>query len=487
MKNLILLGMSTLPRMDEKTKDFKTSTFRLKDDDGVRIENCKSQLEPIVKLFIQENPEDELEIVVLCSQETLIKDEKLQKNAYEYFVGRIKEYVKEENLAENKVQFEKVEIDDLSNMEAAINEAVTIIRNWNKEQNNQAKLWVDNHGGLRELAVLMDAIISLLESEGIEPEHIYSVEFLEKGPRIIDTTYLVNIIDFASGINSFINFGDATILSKWYESNDNENIVKIIQAMKMIDDATRMCAPVFYREGCNKLSNAINKYKIEEGETKNKDDYLMDIFIDAIKKDYGEILTNKQKRNSLIYVQRSVKKRQYQQALTFLESLMPELIWSKFLHINKKEQNQIYYNGFKQKHEKTENYLFNQFTYNLYEKNNKEIVKNVLSNRIEQFSEFYEAKKVNGKQVELPVFELPETIDCKKRGGGATIKLNYELKVEKEKEQLFLQFSHLHYYLKQCRNNINHSTYDPNKLRIEWIVNCLNLYVKMAEELLEGE
>ena len=69
MKSIILLAMSTLNAnvFSEKTGD----TFSVAGN-SIKIENCKSQLEPVIRYFLSDiQSVDEVEILMLCTRQTL--------------------------------------------------------------------------------------------------------------------------------------------------------------------------------------------------------------------------------------------------------------------------------------------------------------------------------------------------------------------------------------------------------------------------------
>lgn len=69
MKSIILLAMSTLNANVFSGKPGDTFSVS---GDAKKIENCKSQLEPVVRYFLDDiQSADEVEILMLCTRQTL--------------------------------------------------------------------------------------------------------------------------------------------------------------------------------------------------------------------------------------------------------------------------------------------------------------------------------------------------------------------------------------------------------------------------------
>ena len=175
MKNHIILAMSTLPATINET----TFTFIKEDGEEIKIEKCRSQLEPIPRLMMQmSDANDEFIIYALCSTATKVKpdriievinsNEKVNVSAWEYFESRINDY-------NNNVKYEVIDMDDLSNPYQAIAEVIKKVRE--NYEDGADRLWVDTHGGLRDVAQIFSALISLLKVDNIVPKEILGVEY----------------------------------------------------------------------------------------------------------------------------------------------------------------------------------------------------------------------------------------------------------------------------------------------------------------------
>ncbi len=126
----------------------------------------------------------------------------------------------------------------------AIKAAVTHIRDVQHTANkNRQKisLYVDTHGGFRDVSLIMNAILSLLRQEKIKPRMICGVNTSTK--HIIDQRYAFDIFSFVSGMNDFLNFGSADVIDDYYKLHEETSgeIEDVTTAMKEIAEGLQFC------------------------------------------------------------------------------------------------------------------------------------------------------------------------------------------------------------------------------------------------------
>lgn len=336
MKNRLLMAMSTLGgnQINGKNEKFEISF----NDEMEIVDKCVSQLEPTSKYMLDQMSES-LEILILCTDKTLREDKNIvgeakAHTAVSYFVYRILKHIEPNNNEINveqfmssniktdtnydcgKVIFRFIEIDENA-PKVGIEKVIEYIKQ-NREIN---KFWIDTHGGFRDTAFILNAVVSLLKVYGIYPDKIVGVRYAddkkqdENINKVIDQGKSFKMFDFVSGMNEFIQFGSADSLVEYFKENKEPSIKLLIDAMKTISDGTRLCDPTLYITGLDMLENCIDKIQ--------SDDEFITVFVDYIKKDYEGLLNNKNSRN-LEIIKRCYDKKLYQQALTFIESLMPE-------------------------------------------------------------------------------------------------------------------------------------------------------------------
>ena len=345
--------MSTLPWSRIHESDYTAP-------DGTVIRNCQSQLEPVVRYIMTKCKGEEVYILNMATKET--KKQRIVGSMKEEDNGRsVSRYRPVRNIRENEsipeslesgeevttalsffearirlsdeyqglasCQFENDGI-DLSKPEAAIRASVEKIESIRQNTPaDQLRLWIDTHGGLRDVALLINAVGYLLDSFKVIPiKGIFGTE--TDNHLIIDQSNAFYSLSFVSGMSDFMNFGNVDVLKKYYEteiSGGDSEIKALIDAMQLVSDGTQFCDPYLYKKGLDALSNAIPK---NSGDASESPKALLPIFYSRIKNDYGNLL-NREDSTDLDIIERCMKKQQYQQALTFVEALMPQYFFDK--------------------------------------------------------------------------------------------------------------------------------------------------------------
>lgn len=476
MRNHIFLAMSTLP------DELKEKMFSFDDIDGTHyeIDNCISQLEPIPRLMMKKHTgDDEFIIYVLCSEDTLDKSvtvDGFDYTAETYFEKRIKESA--EGYGKN-ISFKVIDILDLRAPYRAMKKVINAIREVYVDDASD-RLWVDTHGGLRDVAQIISAMMSLLRVYHIVPEEILGVEMGKN--KIFSQREAFNIFEYVSGMNDFINFGSADVLKRYYRDSDSEKIKAILNAMDKVSDGTQLSDPEMYVEGIKELRNCINDID---------DDPLLSIFADYIKQDYGEDLipSDVEQQNEdvlpLAIVERCVDKGLYQQALTFLESLMPSIyVDRQFIYTDKWNKVRKSGNNNGKRYVTPEHYLFNTYIETKIALDNGCLGKGVSGDNVylmHLLSDYYIQNKENEIKTLPPIFKKYESFVTLSRD---SLLKSCEIKTVLTGEQFttFCSVMHVHKVLKTCRNRFNHS----NSIRPEIvdIHNTLKLYISLVKQLL---
>lgn len=311
-KNIIVLSMSTL---GEKVYP---CNFVYKENDKTG-EEYYSQLEPISRMILER--EGSLDKIIILATESTKKEQEfiLDPNGKnEKRTCSAIDFYKERMGLKNE---EKMKIVDVEEKEftPAISKVVETIRSLYTEKNSEdeLKLWIDTQGGFRNITLVMNAIISLLKTDNIEPDGIYSVNFNSKAELqpIIDQTETYKIFQFVSGINEFSRYGRAEQLEDYYNSISLSDKPEVIGKMKEITEAIQMCNMIEFEEHLKELRNLVeNRIDVSEKS-------LLNIFWKQIENDYGQLL--KESCTGLDIVEWFYKKKFYQQAITYIESKLP--------------------------------------------------------------------------------------------------------------------------------------------------------------------
>lgn len=189
-----------------------------------------------------------------------------------------------------------------------------------KENSNDFNLYIDMHGGPRNTQMTFQTILSLLKHESIYPSSIYTIIMNKLKPNTIkDDTKYFDYIDFVSGMNEFLNFGKPISIKSLNNLNDL-SLRDFTEKANQVADALTLCDMSVFQKSLEDMSNWLNNREI-------KQDSLLELFIKNIRMDYGVLL--KENHDVIDEIQWCLTKGYLQQALTLIESKMPEELFKK--------------------------------------------------------------------------------------------------------------------------------------------------------------
>ena len=469
MTDIILLALSTLSTSE------KTSEFLIEGTDCCG--NYYGQLEPIIFYKYYLDRRQDIKVIALCTPET-----KSDVNNYsgmsslQFFEKRVKE-IREFLSATGNIEVVPVDIDDKFPI-SGIHETVKIIR----EENDRGKIWIDTHGGFRDISLSLEAVLSLLKVDKIIPEKIMGVRY-DKGKAIlIDQKSTFEMFDFVSGMNEFINTGSVDLLNEYYKDHDIPNLKPVLDAMNMISEGTEECNPNLYVEGLNELGSSINNL--------DTTDELLGIFAEYIKASYG-VLLNPAKRTIADIIRRCVEKGLYQQALTLLETLMPEeFVKRHILYFKEQDLERIKnnYPKLKPTYEDNNNFVINNYLTsdmeNPFFSNGGSIPETVIQEK--EYIEILSGSKRNSQWRPSSNFLHPNKVVEKKvinlsRNRNERIELTVFTDVGVNEWRKVGKLLKMHKAMKRCRNAFNHC--NSNRPDMKDIVTVLMQYVDLADEV----
>lgn len=323
--NIIVMAMSTLNfkyEEDEKGNSkriLERSYYRNKKGEikgGEREEEKEieyySQMEPACRKILEENPGD-YRFLILATKATLkeqtfqCQDEILEISAVDFFLKRM-------GLKSDKEKKRAVVIRvEEDNFLPAISETINYIRkNWDEDH----RLWINTQGGFRNISLVINAVISLLKLDKIEPSGVYYVSYTrgEKVHDIEDQSGTYKIFQFVSGIQELIRYGRADQLEEYYYDR-GEMVPEEITEMRKIAEAIQMCDMPGFEEHLLKLREPA------KNRTADPED-LLNIFWEQIRADYGVLLEGSY--SGLDVVEWLYRKKFYQQVITYVESRIPK-------------------------------------------------------------------------------------------------------------------------------------------------------------------
>ena len=350
VRNVILMAMSVIHDRQKKA----SFCFQIEPQNAFshlksrEVTDCVSQLEPIARLLLENEPDTDTDMIILGTDITRCPERRMDPDvsATDFFADRIR-------LKEGAACFSKVEIYgedaeaktyeirgaaknrtvrffDIRIKEReplfGIGRAVEIIRAAHNVGLGQ--FWIAANGGLRDSYLSMNAIVSLLRNEKIIPDCIMSTEFnsVQENAnagvhKIFDASPAFDIFMFVSGINEFVRFGTVDTLAEYYSTQDIEKKDKVLDAMSRIALGNKLNAVFMYEQGIQILASQFQGDSPHKSKVMKRNEFQ--IFKNEIESDYGNLLS-KEGYSYIDIVERSYRKKMYQQALTIIESKMNE-------------------------------------------------------------------------------------------------------------------------------------------------------------------
>ena len=325
--DVILLALSILPPR------LVASNWKYNDkEEEEEYTDCIGQMECVLRHFLKKSPQKKaMDVIVLCTEDTTNKlryniygerlqieggqspaeesPETFEFSTYDFLKYRIR---KADESDGKTIRFQKVVLDE-NDVYPVLKEAVTKTRE-SILTDGDNQLFIDTHGAFREVSLLLNAVVFLLgktdEESRIVPAEICGVQTFTH--KIVNQTETYHIFDFVTGITDFVNYGNADVLNEYFKK-DNEEL-NIVGSMNAASLALQMCDSEQFSDNLKNLNNMFAQANP-----------LLDIFSDQIKADFGELLREgitKSDRDFWI-IQRCVDKKMYQQALTMIESNLP--------------------------------------------------------------------------------------------------------------------------------------------------------------------
>ena len=474
-KNIIVMAMSTL-RGDVKQYQFTWKGWE-------KSYQYYSQLAPTSKMI--QMREKSLDKVIILATSAVVKTQQVICDGKEIGTTAVDFYLNEMGIdkSEEGSRYEIVSIDDDS-LTLATAKTVEIIRKfWKENREDEKKLWIDTQGGFRGVGLAINAVISLLKADEIQPSGVYGMDFNPNRElqHIQDQTNLYKIFDFVSGMNEFSRYGRAEQLGDYYKSvSDTEEVPVVIECMKSIAESIQMCDMVGFENNLKQLRELVK-------EPENKND-LLNIFWNQIKDDYGNLLNDS--CTGLDIVAWFSHKKFYQQAITYIESKMPKEWVNKKKIIDYKKEKDT-------KVLKTLKIIFNK----RYECDENMLVTQIAMECFDWYSIVSKGKKVDnfdnldhlvqGRKEEYQTLNdtnnmIVNANDKKKKlVGELHISINSQVNANQVMDMILL-----YKLLKQERNNFNHMAETGARADQGTLGKVIRLFIEVGNKVykdIEGE
>lgn len=200
-----------------------------------------------------------------------------------------------------------------------------------KKASKKIEIYLDIQGGLRTDAYVRSNVLSLLNNlqdeskKKVDLKQVISVNYNRNNKinTIVDETGRYKITDLVSGMNAFINYGKTKqLIDTWnilYKDKETDDIKKMFNAMQKVDQSLSLCDVTALVNAINELNGIFNS-EIKDKDSNNE---FIKVFRDNIRDDYKGIV-KEDGVDIFALVKWAYKKGFYQQAITLIESKMPE-------------------------------------------------------------------------------------------------------------------------------------------------------------------
>ena len=330
-ENVLLLAMSKLP------KNIRENEYYFENGKGEkRFFKGKSQLTANTKtiLSIIDCEERQIDrIVILATKEARKSEPQVvdgigvgECSAVDFYINEILDYVQkdEKESEEYKVKYNKFDkakfrVIDLDS-EDSFSETVNAIRG---TEGKIINLYIDVQGGIRSSATQINAITELLKSQGLHIVGRYANDYAptENGPyRVHTVDYEYRMYELVTAMEIFKKYGRGEGLVNYFSllEDKDEFAEKLSNLVVKAASAIQLC-------DVDKFDEAIDLIEKINGEISENTGRLspeLKLIYEDIWEDYKPLVEAKYR-----YVEQirwCIKKKFIQQALTILESKMPE-------------------------------------------------------------------------------------------------------------------------------------------------------------------
>ncbi len=330
IKNILIVSLSTFPNSrDGAPSRLGSCTYSYRDEEQGTY--CFQQ-EPF-PMHLKEKLKGAGEILMLTTRETRIPvqieagGEKQDVSPQEYFMSAVREIPELEG-----VVFKSIAVDQEAPA-GAVSEVVEHLREVKKrnERSLPPKIYLGTNGGLRGIQLILEAILSLLMSDGISvnSDDVWSLR-QETGNRyaIYNSAAEFRIFDLVSGINEFQNYGRIHSLERFIKSTGDATALELLKYLTDISEGIQFCSIRSFTSGLKELS------AFYENDPASDDPYIQ-MFLNNIKKSFGSLL--KQNHEVISEIEWCVEKGFFQQAFTLIENSMPEVYCQKEIMVISEE------------------------------------------------------------------------------------------------------------------------------------------------------
>ena len=368
-KNILILPMSTMyysgiseyevKNLSGVSDDFKKGYYVSQLEPVPRVltnmlNNKGSKLDAIYVLntheteFDKVNYQNEESFKKITDTKDVVDVSNSKYTAYSYFKERCAKFIDESNIhsvflesSNNKIDNGTKSIDKDYDVERALYEITEKLQDELEVENvEKVHLYVDIHGGLRDSATVLNAIIMLMKDlDNIELEDIYAIDYTKPKGVVKSVKKIENIYDFVGGMHEFLSFGRSNGLKKYVEEDVKKDVMSngqheknqtLVNTINMFSDGISLNKAGLFSESLSQLADKVNgiSYERNFGIVKQLISNNYVVYIDKLEKINGEQsrydLLGEEKNYLPAQLKWCLDKDLLQQALTLIESVMIE-------------------------------------------------------------------------------------------------------------------------------------------------------------------
>ena len=232
----------------------------------------------------------------------------------------------------------------------------TYIYNQIKTRDIGESIYIDYTGGLRDVNLLMIALIRYLEFKGIVCKDIIYSNFHSKPRKIHSIRSTYNMFDMINGVSEFVGTGNARQLehlqTKLDNTTKNDNVNNFVNSLQSFSNAIALCNVGGIVDAIDSISNAINTL-----EQDTSDDIFVQMFKTLIPTVKEKLYIGKESPSILDLSKWCLDNNMLQQAVTiYNEKILSYYILNNYDDFRKELKDPSReYKGYKDIHEQYKN------------------------------------------------------------------------------------------------------------------------------------
>lgn len=221
-------------------------------------------------------------------------------------------------------------------------------------------LHADMSGGFRHAAMMMMAVMRLIQFAGIQIGHVLYSNWTRlandpvySGEGVVqEVGDIYGMYDMVSGATEFTNFGSVKSFSDFFATREqSKELEKLLASMRNFDEAIKISRRREFTEAVNNLRESLHEFgtyverwpEVEEGNiatSADVSDLLMNSLRHRIQHDYKELLADEV--DELVYIEWCLQHGYLQQALTLFTESFPDFVNSnEFIFIREEVKKKI--------------------------------------------------------------------------------------------------------------------------------------------------